>query len=296
MMFRQTLLLAGQNFSGWHRNARIWMTFALGLVMCFMLTDQMIGRAQIYNSSVQIFEPFIWTFGDAQSVMLSSVLLLVLFADMPFTGQEAPYCLIRTTRKIWLMGQVLYVISAVVIYNVFLFAVEALIALPWAYPGNVWSASSAALAYGAGENAALPVSLKTMESSTPFECMALVFLLMLLYSLFIAAFMLFLNLSAGGAAGVIGAILMNLYGYLLNPEFFMKIFEIPRGAAYRANILCGWLSPLNHATFPMHGFGYDFLPRIYVSAALFAVGIGILTGFSMRRMKKYNFEFQQVEE
>ena len=63
-MIRKIGLIAGQNFSGWHRNARIWLTFALGLVLCLMLSDQMLTRAQTYDASIQIFEPFIWTFGD----------------------------------------------------------------------------------------------------------------------------------------------------------------------------------------------------------------------------------------
>ena len=73
----------------------------------------------------------------------------------------------------------------------------------------------------------MPVSLKTMEMSTPYACAWMVFLLMLLYSLFIASLMLFLNLTAGNAAGVIGALLVNLYGYLLNPELLRKSFRYP---------------------------------------------------------------------
>ena len=137
---------------------------------------------------------------------------------MPFIDQAAPYRLVRTTRGIWLAGQVVYVALAVMVYDLFLLTAEALIAMPWAYTGNVWSETSAAFAYSGEGTGAVPVSLKTMEMSTPYACAWMVFLLMLLYSLFIASLMLFLNLTAGNAAGVIGALLVNLYGYLLNPE------------------------------------------------------------------------------
>ena len=83
-MIRKIFLIAGENFSGWHRNVRIWLTFSLGLVLCLMLSEQMLSRAQTYESPVQMFEPFIWTFGNGQSVLLSTLLLLILFADMPF--------------------------------------------------------------------------------------------------------------------------------------------------------------------------------------------------------------------
>ena len=295
-MIRKIGLIAGQNFSGWHRNARIWLTFALGLVLCLMLSDQMLTRAQTYDASIQIFEPFIWTFGDGESVLLSTLLLLVLFADMPFIDQAAPYRLVRTTGGIWLAGQVTYVALAVMVYDLFLLTAESLIAMPWAYTGNVWSETSAAFAYSGEGTGAVPVSLKTMEMSTPYACAWMVFLLMLMYSLFIASLMLFLNLTAGNAAGVIGALLVNLYGYLLNPELLRKIFNIPAALVYRANVLCGWLSPLRHATFPMHDFGYDYLPKISVSVMLFLMltaGLLILSGV---RMRNYNFTFIQVEE
>ncbi len=295
-MFRQAILLAGQNFSGWYRNARVWLTFSLSLVMCFMLSDQMLSRAQIYDSSVQIFEPFIWTFGDAQSIMISTILLILLFADIPFAGQTAPYCLIRTKRSIWLAGQMMYAGAVVVIYDVFILTTEILIAAPWSYIGNVWSETSASMAYAAGGDITVPVSLKTMESSTPYECMGMVLILMLLYSLFLSSLMLFLNLTVCSAAGVIGAIAVNLYGYLLDPDLIMKIAEIPQSAGYRANVLCGWLSLLNHAAFPMHDFGYDHLPGIRESVILFVLLTAILSIFSVRKMRSYDFLFQQVEE
>ena len=92
----QIFLLTKRNFSDWDKNPRIWMTFALGFVLCLMLTNQILEQAQTFQTPVQMFEPLIWTFGDAQSVMLSSLLLLLLFADMPFVkrmdGKSDPIC------------------------------------------------------------------------------------------------------------------------------------------------------------------------------------------------------------
>lgn len=116
---RQAFQIAGQNFSGWRRSPRIWMTFILALVLCLMLSNQVVSYAVQYESVLQILEPFIWTYGDATSVMLSSLLLVLLFADMPFVSQMTPYWLIRTKRSVWLAGQVIYVVLTTVIYNLF---------------------------------------------------------------------------------------------------------------------------------------------------------------------------------
>lgn len=293
---RQAFQLAGQNFSGWKRSPRIWMTFLLALVLCLMLSDQILSHAQRYETILQIAEPFIWTYGDGASVMLFSLVLVLLFADMPFVNQQTPYSLVRTTRNIWLAGQIVYVISAVVIYNLFLFVVLACMTAPFAYMGNVWSETAAMLGYGGGESVTVPVSIKTMESSMPYACMFTVFLLMLMYSLFIASVMLCLNLTIGNAAGVIGAFAVNLYGFLLKPDIFQKLFHFTGNLAYRANVLCGWLSPLNHATFPMHNFGYDYLPGVEVSLGIFVCFIIILVVISGIKMRRYDFLFIQMDE
>lgn len=183
---KQAFRIACQNFSGWGKNPRIWMTFILAAVLCLMLSDQIISHAIKYETILQVFEPFIWTYGDASSVMLSSLLLILLFADMPFISQATPYWLVRTKRKVWLAGQIIYVILATVIYNIFLAVMLGIMGAPFSFTGNVWSETAAMLGYGGGESITVPVSIKTMESSTPYGCAAIVFGLVLLYTLFIA--------------------------------------------------------------------------------------------------------------
>lgn len=293
---KQAFWIAGQNFYGWKKSPRIWMTFILAAILCLMLSDQIISHAIKYETILQVFEPFIWTYGDASSVMLSSLLLILLFADMPFISQATPYWLVRTKRKIWLAGQIIYVILATVIYNIFLAVMLGIMGAPFSFTGNVWSETAAMLGYGGGESITVPVSIKTMESSTPYMCAAIVFGLVLLYTLFIAVLMLFLNLAAGNMAGVIGAFAVSLYRLLLNPDVFRKLFHFTESQEYRANVFCGWLSPLNQATFPMHSFGYDYLPGIGMSMFIFAILIIALIGLSAVRIKGYNFSFTQTNE
>ena len=157
---KQAFWIAGQNFYGWKKSPRIWMTFILAAILCLMLSDQIISHAIKYETILQVFEPFIWTYGDASSVMLSSLLLILLFADMPFISQATPYWLVRTKRKIWLAGQIIYVILATVIYNIFLAVMLGIMGAPFSFTGNVWSETAAMLGYGGGESITVPVSIK----------------------------------------------------------------------------------------------------------------------------------------
>ena len=268
---RQTFQLAGQNFSGWKRNPRIVITFLLAFVLCLLLSDEVLSYSLRYETPLQILEPFIWTYG-------------------------VPYRLIRTKRSVWLAGQIVYVTAGAVLYNLFLAGVQISFAAAVSFPGNVWSKTAALLGYGGASKGIIPVSVKTMESVLPYECALQVFLLMLCYSLFIAAIMLCLNLFIGNAAGVIGAFAVNIYGFLLNPNLFQKLFQLTENQVYRANVLCGWLSPLNHATFPMHNFGYDYLPKLRLSIGMFLSVILFLLIVSGIKMRTYNFVFMQADE
>ena len=127
LAIKQVFVIAGQNFAMWKRSPRVWLTFIIGFVMCLMLSDNVISYAQRYETILQILEPFIWIYGDATSIMLSSLLLILLFADMPFIDQITPYKIIRVNRKIWISAQIVYVIGATLIYNVFLFCIMAFI-------------------------------------------------------------------------------------------------------------------------------------------------------------------------
>lgn len=180
----------------------------------------------------------------------------------------------------WLAGQIIYVVLTTIIYNVLLVVWLGIIASPFSFIGNVWSKTAAMLGYGGGENITVPVSIKTMEMSTPYSCALAVFVLMLCYSLLVAVLMLFFNIALGNMTGVLSAFALNLYGILLNPGAFQKIFHFSGNLEYRANVLCGWLSPLNHATFPMHNFGYDYLPTLRSSVGIFLLLIILLISLS----------------
>ena len=95
------------------------MTFILAAILCLMLSDQIISHAIKYETILQVFEPFIWTYGGC--ILCYAVLpaFILFFAACHFISQATPYWLVRTKRKIWLAGQIIYVILATVIYNIF---------------------------------------------------------------------------------------------------------------------------------------------------------------------------------
>ena len=289
---RQVLTAALYNFRRWRRNPRVFITFALAFILCFLLSDKAVKFAGEHGVTMQLAEAFVWTFGDGANLMISSLLLLLLFADMPFLETGTPFFLMRISRAVWLWGQILYIILATVFYTAFILVSTSLLCAHISFPGNMWSETAAMLGYsGAGEAIALPSSVRTMEMSTPYQCMGTIFLLMVLYTLLMMSVMLVVNLKKGQFWGVVSVCIFSLYGLLLDPRIIRQVFDLPSQLAYKANVAVGWLSPLNHATYYMHNFGYDRLPRLYHTYLIFAGLILFCFLLALRAMKRYNFNF-----
>ena len=296
MKLRQILAVAAYDFRQWRRNPRIVLCFCLAFILCFLLSDKAVRFSRTYGSIMQILEPFIWTFGDANSILLSSLLLILLFADMPFISAGTPFMLLRIDRKTWVLGQALYIVAATTVYLLFVLLSTSFICQSRSFLGNQWSETAAILGYsGAGQAVALPALVKTLELSLPYACTAWIFALMLLYTLLLMFLMLLCNLRFGQLGGVIGVLGFSLYGFLLNPKTIQTIFQIPDEWMYKANVAVGWLSPLNQATYHMHNFGYDLLPKLWQTVAIFLTLIALLFFLSLRAVRRYNFSFIGTE-
>ena len=71
------LSVASYNFLRWHKNARVVTAFLLDFILCYLLTDKAVQFALERDTTMQIFEAFIWTFGDSNAILLVSLLLLI---------------------------------------------------------------------------------------------------------------------------------------------------------------------------------------------------------------------------
>lgn len=293
---RQIFLLTAVNFRRWRKSPQIWLAFGLGFVACFLLTNKTVLFAQAHDTVMQIFEPFIWTFGDAKSILLISLCLLLLFADMPNLGAEVPLMLIRTTRRRWMAAQILYLALATVIFTAFLLISSCILCAQYGYPANKWSETAAILSYSPiGEKIAVPTFVKVLELTYPYPCTVQIFLLMLGYSMTLAGLMFLGNLLRTRLGMVLG-IVFSGFGLFLNPDIISQWFHLSIYQSRRANILFGWLSPLNHATYYMHNFGYDNLPRLRESDLIFAAASAVLFLLAFWRSKKYAFCFTGTEK
>lgn len=278
------------NFLGFFRNPRVILTFLLGFVVSFLLSEKVVAVTRESQSVMQAAEPFIWTFGDVTSMLLISVLLLLLFTDLPKLTPASPYYLVRMTRRKWLAGQFVYIVICTGIYVLFILLSTTLLCIRYTFPGNLWSETAAMLGYsGMGERLQVPVTIKVMESITPYGCMAQVALLMLGYALTLGFLILVGNLLGGRKAGFLSGLLYSLYGFLLNPQVLGKLLGMEEYEMYKIRVFVGWVSPVNHSVYGMHNFGYDLLPTVGQSLLVFGVLLFLLWMLAEKLLRTYNF-------
>lgn len=289
---RQIKAVIQYNFMGFYKKPKVILTFLLGFILCFLLSSRIMPVIQAYKSPVQMLEPFLWTFGDTTAILLSSVLLLLLFSDLPVLSAITPYYLCRTTKKRWLFGQLFYVAGVSGIYTVFMLGATMILCAKVGYPGNIWSNTAAMLAYSKlGEDLNVPSTVKVMESVTPYGCTAQVILLLFLYILCLSFIVLAGNLLPGKNRGLVAGLLFCLYGFLLEPKVLRVLLGFEEYEMFRVNVLIGWISPLSHASYGRHNFGYDRLPTVWQSCVVFLILLRVLIWFCGRRMKYYHFVF-----
>lgn len=294
---RQILAVIRYNFMGFWKNPRVILTFLLGFVLCYLLSSRVMVVIEAYGTPVQAVEPFLWTFGDAVAILLSSLLLLLLFSDLPKLSSASPYYLIRMTKKKWLAGQLGYVICVTGLYTAFMLIATVVLCMRSSYVGDIWSDTAAMLGYSKlGEDLSVPSTVKVMESITPYRCMFQVAGLIFFYALTLSFVILSGNLVFGRSRGMILGLFFSAYGFLLDPDVLGVILQIDKYEMYQINVLVGWLSPLNHATYAKHNFGYDRLPTVTQSCQVFVGLLALFIMLSLVGLGRYHFTFLGEKE
>ena len=132
---------------------------------------------------------------------------------------------------------------------------------------------------------------KTVKLAEPYSCAVQIFLLLFQYVLLTAMIQMTFAVLKNRRAGIMAALIVNFAGYVLTPDSFMTWLQLPQSFAYYANLISAWISPLQHATYSMHNFGYDMLPTLPVSHMLLGGAMLALSVAAALAMRRFQFNF-----
>lgn len=290
---REAFVCAGWNLYSLRRNPRFYMSLLLGFLLCWLLTDKTMAISRTYLTNVQLLEPFVWCYADDESILFSALVMMLMLSALPRLDTPASYLIFRTTYLNWLLGQIATVFILTLGYTLMILVFSMVMCIGCnVFVTNNWSETATMLSFSpASFEVALSVMRKTVKLTTPYGCTIQIFLLLFQYVLLMAMLQLTFTMLKSRKAGIIAVLGINFAGYVLTPDRFMTWLQLPREMQYYANLLSAWLSPLQHATYTMHNFGYDLLPRVQTSCLLLGGVSLLLMIVSALAMRRFSFRF-----
>lgn len=290
---RDAFTCALWNLYALRKNPRFYLSLLLGFLLCWLLTDKTMAISRTYLTNVQFLEPFVWCYADDDSLLFSALVMMLMLSSFPRLDTPASYLIFRTSRIRWLMGQILTVLLLTLGYTLMILLSSMAMCIGCnVFSANHWSETATMLSFSpASFEVALTVMRKTVKLTTPYGCAVQIFLLLFQYVLLMAMLQLTFTVFKSRRAGIIAALVINFAGYVLTPDRFMTWLELPQEMRYYANLLSAWLSPLQHATYTMHNFGYDLLPRLGTSYLLLCGAALLLMALSLWKMRSFSFSF-----
>lgn len=120
-LFRTSFFICIQNFRKWTTDYRIWI---LGIIICILIHSYW-SDMEIISNSIGI-KPSQWIFPFLYSQFYMKLIftlpLILIFCDAPFTDSNQIFVIMRSGRKSWALGQILYIFMTSAVYYIFIFA------------------------------------------------------------------------------------------------------------------------------------------------------------------------------
>lgn len=150
--FRIARMVAKEGLYEWRKNGKILVLILLSTLLIVIY----IGKIPFYSVNMkETNTPFLMPllFSDSINVNGSIKILLFLgtvflFSDAPFFSEEKLFFMLRTHRKGWWIGEIMYIVAAAFIYTAWIAAVSAAIGLPNAGELSKWGSIIDTILYG----------------------------------------------------------------------------------------------------------------------------------------------------
>ena len=263
--WKATLFCACANFRKWRSNANILVIAAIMLMFALWNNNWINQFCAATGSRVSIWVfPFFFVLPSMTVVL--GCLTVLLFCNAPFYDAHTPFVMIRTGKRAWINGQILYIPLASFIYTLFYWVSALLVLLPhlgfsteWGTVIETLANTDAAAKLGIEESGTL-FSPRITNTFSAAGATALSFVLCWLVSSFLGMLILAFHVVVGKNTGIIAAGVFIALGYLV-----YYVGEIHFGPWLY------YLSPVvwaNLNAFDLLGEGLGRPPLAYAIAAL----------------------------
>lgn len=216
------LILCSLNFRKWLTNVRIQVIL---LLVSLMIYNYMEG-VHYFSRSVHVpmtpwSMPFLLTtFNSLIIIMLGYIFL---YCDAPFLDEQQPYIIIRSGRTVYIIAQILYVVTSSLAYAIFILIMTLLCSLPEMKFSLEWGKVFKTLALtnaGSQFNVILHTPESFMIRYSPLEAIGKQIMMLWLVGSFLGLLIFFLNLFFPRFIGVCSTSLLVFLDMFA--DFFQK--------------------------------------------------------------------------
>jgi hypothetical protein len=224
--------------------------------------------------------PWLFPFltGQNYSKIFIFIGILLLFCDAPFIDKSQPYLIIRSGRRKWCTGQIIYVFGATLFYFAFMLILSILLNINHLEYNSDWGKVIGTIGNGLALDFAsrnVSINWTVINYFTPITAMFYSYLLLSLGGIFIGMILFFTNILTENK--VFGFIIASFFVFL---EFIGKLFP---------KIL--WISPISWVD--LNNIDLDGIsgkPNITYILVMFSILISALIIGSIIAVKRKEIE------
>lgn len=200
------------------RNPRFYMIVLLNSIFSGMFLLPVRQLLKTYDVMATPWA-FIFLFSHASVIFCFMAGIVILFSDAPFFDKTQMFLLVRTGKRKWLMGQIIYMLAAGVMYYILLYILSLLFMAPFLTWKNEWGSIWNSLArseIGLKFNIYLTVPAQVLNAFTPMQALGWTFGMGMLNALLLGMIMLCCNLFFKKEIGICIALVLILLPYRLD--------------------------------------------------------------------------------
>lgn len=173
-----------------------------------------------------VWEAFIQHFGTLGNISLIVFGFIIVISDAPFIYSDSFLKIHRTGRRNWYGAMWLYIIVQGFLYYFILAVISAVILMRKTYMNNIWGRAVQGYAGASSFRNNLPIPSPLLLSEySPWSAMLHTFLLIVLYSIFLAGILVALNMYSNTAFGTIAVGCIHILTMLISS---LTVFEFLR--------------------------------------------------------------------
>lgn len=218
-----TIRILRNQFKFETHTVRMWLGIGIGMSLCIRILLNVSAYSVARGEPVNIMEGFLYCVLEPQNSMLLSLGYLFLISDAPFVNERTLQIVVRTRKRTWNTGCLLYIFIQSCFYYLTLLGFSMLLLGKHGYLGRAWSIPTVQ----AAQNINVIISnfqvsfpyWKFIQENTVISAVILTMWGNILYTSVLGGILYLGNLGNTYSLGSWAAIIIHFSGYITRREW-----------------------------------------------------------------------------